>query len=166
MCVAPRLTVAHREIYKKAALAAHQMVYKAVLNRQLPDLKLTEIICVDCGISRATQYDHRDYSKPLEVWAVCAPCNYNRSSAVLTILGDKDAEKYARDQSYAKAKVPILPQQHGVFSPKDRGLRVPKLRQGFPSREVTCARCSYRWYTRIPYPKACVRCKSRMDWPK
>lgn len=37
----------------------------------------TEHTCVDCG-KPATEYDHRDYSKPLEVDPVCHPCNKRR----------------------------------------------------------------------------------------
>lgn len=33
--------------------------------------------CADCG-GVATDYDHRDYRKPLEVTAVCGPCNRRR----------------------------------------------------------------------------------------
>jgi hypothetical protein len=41
-----------------------------------------ECSCVDCG-NPAEHYDHRDYNKPLEVEAVCRPCNYKRGVAVL-----------------------------------------------------------------------------------
>jgi hypothetical protein len=33
--------------------------------------------CADCG-RQASEYDHRDYSKPLEVEPVCHPCNLRR----------------------------------------------------------------------------------------
>jgi hypothetical protein len=36
--------------------------------------------CVDCG-EAASDYDHRDYGKPLEVDPVCHPCNIKRGSA-------------------------------------------------------------------------------------
>lgn len=36
--------------------------------------------CVDCAIP-AAQYDHRDYSKPLDVAPVCRSCNRKRGSA-------------------------------------------------------------------------------------
>jgi hypothetical protein len=26
--------------------------------------------------------------------------------------------------------------------------------------EVTCIRCNYKWYSRVPNPRACPRCKS------
>lgn len=36
--------------------------------------------CVDCS-APATDYDHRDYSRPLDVEAVCRGCNLRRKSA-------------------------------------------------------------------------------------
>lgn len=36
--------------------------------------------CVDCG-NPAKCYDHRDYSRPLDVVPVCLSCNVRRSSA-------------------------------------------------------------------------------------
>ena len=40
----------------------------------------SDFLCVDCG-DPATEYDHRDYAKPLEVEPVCRPCNSARGSA-------------------------------------------------------------------------------------
>ena len=37
--------------------------------------------CVDCG-SQATDFDHRDYNKPLEVEPVCRGCNIRRGPAI------------------------------------------------------------------------------------
>ena len=37
--------------------------------------------CADCG-KRATEYDHRDYAKPIDVVAVCHSCNLKRGSAM------------------------------------------------------------------------------------
>lgn len=39
-------------------------------------------LCADCG-ETAHGYDHRDYSKPLVVAAVCRSCNRRRGSAKL-----------------------------------------------------------------------------------
>lgn len=46
----------------------------------LPPLGDASIRCVDCG-AVATEYDHRDYAKPLEVEPVCRGCNALRGSA-------------------------------------------------------------------------------------
>lgn len=57
---------AHAEVAKavKAGLLAHP----------------SKLRCVDCGVP-ACQYDHRDYSKPLDVAPVCRSCNVMRGSA-------------------------------------------------------------------------------------
>jgi hypothetical protein len=38
-----------------------------------------EFVCVDCG-KPATDYDHRNYTKPLDVVPVCRGCNLRRGS--------------------------------------------------------------------------------------
>ena len=58
---------------KTGALAVKDAV-KAGL---LADLKCALIPCVDCG-KIAVCYDHRDYSKPLEVEPVCKSCDAKR----------------------------------------------------------------------------------------
>jgi hypothetical protein len=40
----------------------------------------TDFQCEDCG-APATEYDHRDYGKPLDVAPVCRGCNRRRGSA-------------------------------------------------------------------------------------
>ena len=30
--------------------------------------------------------------------------------------------------------------------------------------EITCPKCNYKWIPRKEEPKACPRCKSRLDW--
>jgi hypothetical protein len=42
--------------------------------------RATEHACVDCGAT-ARDWDHRDYTKPLEVEPVCKPCNTRRGTA-------------------------------------------------------------------------------------
>jgi hypothetical protein len=37
--------------------------------------------CVDCG-AQAGEYDHRDYSQPLDVAPVCRKCNHHRGLAI------------------------------------------------------------------------------------
>lgn len=43
--------------------------------------RVQTLVCVDCG-RQAQGYDHRDYSKPLEVDPVCMKCNKLRGPAV------------------------------------------------------------------------------------
>jgi hypothetical protein len=67
-------------------MLANGRVRMAVKKGELPDLKAQEIPCVDCG-ARATSYDHRDYSKPLEVEPVCNKCNSKRGPALPNEMG-------------------------------------------------------------------------------
>jgi len=55
-------------------------VAKAVKNGSLPKLDGT-INCIECGAA-ASEYDHRDYRKPLDVQPVCHACNVNLGSAI------------------------------------------------------------------------------------
>lgn len=57
---------------------AHNLVAKAVRLREM--LPASAAPCVDCG-EPATDYDHRDYSKPLDVEPVCRSCNMKRGPA-------------------------------------------------------------------------------------
>jgi hypothetical protein len=54
---------------------AHQIVARAIRHGELKPA--TEFDCVDCG-DPAGVYDHRDYSKPLDVVPVCVTCNRRR----------------------------------------------------------------------------------------
>jgi hypothetical protein len=59
---------------------AYSLVAKAIHEGELPKLD-GSIPCADCG-QPATNYEHRDYSKPLEVEPVCSKCNHSRGHAV------------------------------------------------------------------------------------
>jgi hypothetical protein len=64
----------------KNGFDAHKMVELAV---RLGYLKpVSECLCVQCG-AQATDYDHRDYNKPLEVEPLCRGCNVTRPPAIL-----------------------------------------------------------------------------------
>ena len=56
-------------------------VKKAVQAGLLINLKNNNVKCTDCD-NRASMYDHRDYTKPLDVEPVCRSCNIKRGSAV------------------------------------------------------------------------------------
>lgn len=47
-------------------------------------VKPATLKCADCG-EQAEMYDHRDYSKPLEVEPVCRRCNMERGPAAMGI---------------------------------------------------------------------------------
>lgn len=56
-------------------LQAMAAVAKAIREGRLP--KPATARCVDCGAA-AREYDHRDYSRPLDVQPVCRICNVRR----------------------------------------------------------------------------------------
>jgi len=57
---------------------AYNMVSVAVRKGDLPHISTQK--CVDCG-AKAQHYDHRDYSKPLDVEPTCQKCNIKRGKA-------------------------------------------------------------------------------------
>lgn len=61
---------------------ARVSVRRAIDRGELADLSVSAVACADCG-ERADRYDHRDYSKHLEVDPVCRRCNRNRGPGVL-----------------------------------------------------------------------------------
>lgn len=70
----------------KTGWEAQRMVGLAV---RLGYLKqISQCLCVDCGAA-ATDYDHRDYNKPLDVEPVCRSCNFKRGPAILKREGDE-----------------------------------------------------------------------------
>ena len=72
------LAVEHVIMRSKAAAAVHRATQRGELP---PALGQT---CVGCG-GKADRYDHRDYSKPLDVVPVCATCNAMRGRARLSL---------------------------------------------------------------------------------
>ncbi len=58
--------------------AAAGVLAQAIRAGALP--RATEFQCADCG-KPAEAYDHRDYTKPLQVDAVCRSCNVIRGPA-------------------------------------------------------------------------------------
>lgn len=63
---------------KSIQQAAHTAVAKAIRHGSID--KPSAFKCSDCG-KPAECYDHRDYSKPLDVEPVCLSCNVIRGSA-------------------------------------------------------------------------------------
>lgn len=59
--------------------AAHKAVADAIRTGLLK--RPAEFDCADCS-EPAIEYDHRDYSKPLEVAPVCRRCNLRRGPAI------------------------------------------------------------------------------------
>ncbi len=63
---------------RAASTAAVSAVAKAVRKGDLRPA--SAFACADCG-GAASQYDHRDYTKPLQVVPVCRSCNVMRGPA-------------------------------------------------------------------------------------
>ena len=64
---------------QKLAAKAYQIVRYALITGKLPFPYTLK--CADCG-EKAQCYDHRDYTKPLDVTAVCNRCNLKRGPSV------------------------------------------------------------------------------------
>lgn len=58
---------------------AHKKVRDAIKAGALPSPR--GMACTDCG-GVADRYDHRDYSRPLDVAPVCIRCNFVRGPAL------------------------------------------------------------------------------------
>jgi hypothetical protein len=105
----PRMTPAYRRKYQKAMMRAAQIVCRAIKDGKLKSLKDGDVLCVDCGIRPAINYEHRDYAKPLEVEPICRRCNMQRGPAVLSssVPTRQTAQKRlvpVQTTSYAEAK--------------------------------------------------------------
>lgn len=72
---------------------AHAMVRAAIGRGLLPNLKSGEYACADCS-EVACIYEHRDYSRPLDVTPVCATCNNRRGTAKWPVAGDYNFVKF------------------------------------------------------------------------
>lgn len=68
------------DAYDAWRICAHRLVRMAIKDGALPSLGTRAYSCVDCG-EIATQYEHRDYARPLDVEPVCRRCNGKRGSA-------------------------------------------------------------------------------------
>ncbi len=74
----PRKRLAVSKTWRKThpeKYAAHNAVRVAVRRGDLP--KVSTVSCVDCGI-QASEYHHEDYTKPLDVEALCVSCHNKR----------------------------------------------------------------------------------------
>lgn len=67
------------DVYESLKRRAISTVAKAIREGRI--LPASEFKCVDCG-AQACDYDHRDYSRRLDVEPVCRRCNITRGLAV------------------------------------------------------------------------------------
>lgn len=73
-----QLCIPCAQAQRKACLRARGLLVGAILAGKVPRLWGRQ--CVDCG-DDATVYEHRDYSRPLDVQPVCRGCNTKRGPA-------------------------------------------------------------------------------------
>lgn len=76
----------------KGQKSALNKVYNAVKSGKLINLKKIFVKCTYCE-KRSTQYDHRDYSKPLKVSPVCARCNKMLGKAIYCKISKEEFDK-------------------------------------------------------------------------
>jgi len=117
---------------------ATSKVQQAVKRGVLPRLD-GSILCMDCGLV-ATCYDHRDYSKPLEVDPVCMVCNKKRGPA----------------KNHTPKIEPNI-NKYGVFSGPKKRVRTMAFLQ--------CLRCLHQWIPRQGDVRLCPKCKT-VNWDK
>lgn len=84
-CINKTQMVAYRHIRKATA-----KVSNAVKSGRLRSPRTMQ--CKDCG-GRATEYDHRDYSKPLDVEPVCHSCNKLRGPGLRPDINTQSFEE-------------------------------------------------------------------------
>ena len=74
-------------VYYSGRELAGQAVARHVAKKILR--KPSEFPCADCGVY-ATEYDHRDYNKPVDVTPVCHKCNLRRGRDIWKRWGSFD----------------------------------------------------------------------------
>jgi len=94
-----RMTARDRKLYLEAVKLSRAKVIGAIRRGELPRLSKVEVLCVDCRRRRATDYDHRDYAKPLEVEPVCHWCNKKRGPALCSTIPTLTAARDKAPQS-------------------------------------------------------------------
>lgn len=82
------LKCARRRVNAPDLIAAHGAVAGAIRKGLLVHPRLLE--CVDCG-AQARDYDHRDYSRHLDVVPVCRSCNKLRGPGLRALVQEQVA---------------------------------------------------------------------------
>jgi hypothetical protein len=84
---------------KQIRQAAHALVARAVYDGRLPHPSGNR--CADCAEFMASEYDHRDYTKPLQVDPVCRACNSKRGPALVWTFDGRLPNARQRDRALA-----------------------------------------------------------------
>ena len=78
VCVPCKARAERARLVKSGQYAAHKAVRLAVLRGAMQPV--AGQACADCN-GPATEYEHRDYGKPLDVVPICRRCNIRRGPA-------------------------------------------------------------------------------------
>jgi hypothetical protein len=110
----PRIFICPRElrIYARGRLNA------AVKAKQMP--RVGTLKCADCG-EQATRYDHRDYTKPLDVEPVCHHCDNHRGQGLPNIDGPHVSIDWAIRKVPSKCGECSCPMFSGMAASKRKG---------------------------------------------
>lgn len=73
------MSCSRARLYRPLVRKAMEAVAAAVRRGALRNPRRESVQCTDCG-GRATDYDHRDYTRPLDVVPVCRSCNKLRGA--------------------------------------------------------------------------------------
>ncbi len=112
--------------YQRLAMGYVKMAKE---NGDLPQIT-GDTACVDCG-KGAFCYDHRDYTRPLEVVPVCRGCNAQRGHAQDAYL-TKRRNEYFEKESAAVLKKPLP-------DPPYRGAKIGALLKDFMVKDFVVA---------------------------
>lgn len=131
----PRRRILRVVLCHRAQFAAVRAVKRAVKNGRLPNLKKKCIKCADCD-ARATAYDHRRYSRPLEVEPVCRLHNRLRGFALDQTFKDAITGEPKTEADYRAERC------KQVRMPADRVLYAFTGRPGYLKRQAESAQLS------------------------
>ena len=92
-------------VYANLKTYCGTLVSTAIKTGRLPSPK--GMLCKDCG-GKADRYDHRYYSIPLEVDAVCRACNWKRGSAKDSLDMMRDLIRISRREKIATSRLRTL----------------------------------------------------------
>jgi hypothetical protein len=105
VCSAQRQKESRRRAITPLQTLAHAYVHSAIRLGILAPL--SGLRCSDCA-KPATQYDHRDYAKPLEVDPVCGSCNMRRGP------GLNSGKVKKADARFDKQKPLLIPRSRRI----------------------------------------------------
>ena len=83
------------------SLLCGRAVAKAIRQGLLP--RADTCICADCGAA-ASEWEHRDYLKPLDVEPICRSCNNKRGPALDSVMRNFPAPRVRKSRQERRAE--------------------------------------------------------------